>query len=321
MPYADIVFEKSAGVATIALNRPKVLNAFRTQTIIEMIEALEDAGKDPEVGAIVITGAGERAFCVGGDIAEMRDLTPETGRVFLRRFTDLLWRIREAPVPVIAAVRGYCLGGGNEINVACDLTVAAESAIFGQVGPTVGSAPIFGGAQFLPGTVGEKRAREAERFGWCNKVVPDDQFDVQLQAWTDRILELSPQALRASKVSLNYASDCLYGSFSSAIERLTAIYATEEFREGMTAFLEKRKPDFARFRHQVTSRPDAGLSGPAHHQPSKRRRHHAHIRHRRHWIHRCYGRQAASRRRAPGPRARPAWVRYQADRWADHRAD
>ncbi len=260
MPYADIVFEKSAGVATIALNRPKVLNAFRTQTIIEMIEALEDAGKDPEVGAIVITGAGERAFCVGGDIAEMRDLTPQTGRVFLRRFTDLLWRIREAPVPVIAAVRGYCLGGGNEINVACDLTVAAESAIFGQVGPTVGSAPIFGGSQFLPGIVGEKRAREiillclrysaeeAERFGWCNRVVPDTEFEVELKKWTDRILELSPQALRVSKLSLNYASNGQYGSFNNAIELLTGLYGTDEFREGMTAFLEKRKPDFGRFR-------------------------------------------------------------------------
>lgn len=260
MPYADIVFDKSGGVATITLNRPKVLNAFRTQTILEMTEALEDAGNDHTVGAIVITGSGERAFCVGGDIAEMRDLTPETGRLFLRRFADLLCRIREAPVPVIAAVRGYCLGGGNEINVACDLTVAAESAVFGQVGPTVGSAPIFGGSQFLPGIVGEKRAREiiflclrysaeeAERFGWCNKVVPDAEFEAELENWTGRILELSPQALRVSKLSLNYASDWQYGSFNNAIEMLTAMYGTDEFREGMTAFLEKRKPDFYRFR-------------------------------------------------------------------------
>jgi dihydroxynaphthoic acid synthetase len=260
MPYADIAFEKSDSVATIALNRPKVLNAFRTQTILEMTEALEDASDDRTVGAIVITGAGERAFCVGGDIAEMRDLTPETGRVFLRHFSNLLWRIREAPVPVIAAVRGYCLGGGNEINVACDLTMAAESAVFGQVGPTVGSAPIFGGSQFLPGIVGEKRAREiiflclrypaeeAERFGWCNKVVPDAEFEAELKQWTDRILELSPQALRVSKLSLNYASDWQYGSFNNAIEMLTAMYGTDEFSEGMTAFLEKRKADFWRFR-------------------------------------------------------------------------
>ncbi len=260
MPYADIVFAKSGGVATITLSRPKVLNAFRTQTILEMAEALQDASNDHTVGAIVITGAGERAFCVGGDIAEMRDLTPETGRLFLRRFTDLLWRIREAPVPVIAAVRGYCLGGGNEINVACDLTLAAESAVFGQVGPTVGSAPIFGGSQFLPGIVGEKRAREiiflclrysareAERFGWCNRVVPDAEFEAELENWTDRILELSPQALRVSKLSLNYASDGQYGSFNNAIEMLAAMYGTDEFREGMTAFLEKRKPDFPRFR-------------------------------------------------------------------------
>jgi len=260
MSYTDILFEESGGVATITLNRPQVLNAFRTQTIAEVTEALEDASADRAVGAIVIRGAGERAFCVGGDIAEMRDLTPETGRVFLRRFTDLLWRIRQAPLPVIAAVRGYCLGGGNEINVACDLTLASESAVFGQVGPTVGSAPMFGGTQFLPGIVGEKRAREiiflcqrypareAERMGWCNRVVPDAQFEAELQAWTHRILELSPQALRVCKQSLNYTSDWQYGSFNAAIELLSAVYGTEEYREGMTAFLEKRKPDFARFR-------------------------------------------------------------------------
>jgi 1,4-dihydroxy-2-naphthoyl-CoA synthase len=225
-----------------------------------MAQALEQASEDRSVGAIVIRGAGERAFCVGGDIAEMRDLTSETGRLFLRRFADLLWRIRQAPVPVIAAVLGYCLGGGNEINVACDLTLAADSAVFGQVGPTVGSAPIFGGSQFLPGIVGEKRAREiiflcqrytaqeAERLGWCNKVVPDAEFETQLKSWTDRLLELSSQALRVSKLSLNYASDWQYGSFNNAIEMLTAMYGSEEFREGMTAFLEKRKPDFARFR-------------------------------------------------------------------------
>jgi len=261
MPYTDILYDKRDGVATITLNRPKLLNAFRTQTILEMDEALQDASQDRSVGAVVIRGAGERAFCVGGDIGEMRDLTPETGRLFLRRFADLLLRIRQAPQPVIAAVQGYCLGGGNEINVACDMTLAAESAVFGQVGPTVGSAPIFGGSQFLPGIVGEKRAREiiflcqrypaheAERFGWCNKVVPDDQFKAQLQDWTDRILELSPQALRASKASLNHGTDALYGSFNYAIEMLTAIYGSEEFREGMDAFLQKRKPDFARFRH------------------------------------------------------------------------
>lgn len=256
MTYTDILYEKRDGVAAITLNRPQVLNAFRTQTLSEMTEALEDASADQAVGAIVIRGAGERAFCVGGDIAEMRSLTPETGRAFLRRFTDLLWRIRQAPVPVIAAVRGYCLGGGNEINVTCDLTLASERAVFGQVGPTVGSAPMFGGTQFLPGIVGEKRAREiiflcqrypaaeAERVGWCNKVVPDAQFEDELKAWTDRILELSPQALRVSKLSLNYASDWQYGSFNAAIDLLSAVYGTEEYREGMTAFLEKRKPHF-----------------------------------------------------------------------------
>ncbi|MDY7039599.1 MAG: enoyl-CoA hydratase-related protein [Chloroflexota bacterium] len=256
MSYEDIIYEKGDGVATVTMNRPTVLNAFRTQTVLEMTAALDDAAHDQSVGVIVVTGAGERAFCVGGDIAEMRDLTPESGRLFLRRFARLLWRIRQAPQPVIAAVRGYCLGGGNEINVACDLTLAAGTAVFGQVGPTVGSAPVLGGAQFLPGTVGEKRAREiiflcqrypaagAERFGWVNKVVPDDEFETALRAWTERILELSPQSLRVSKIALNYASDELRGSFNTSIEMLSALYGSDEFREGMTAFLEKRKPDF-----------------------------------------------------------------------------
>ncbi|MBM4430911.1 MAG: 1,4-dihydroxy-6-naphthoate synthase [Chloroflexi bacterium] len=260
MSHTDILYAKGDGVATITLNRPQVLNAFRSQTLSEMLEALGDASSDRSVGVIVFHGAGERAFCVGGDIAEMRELTPQTGRVFLRRFADVLWRIRQAPVPVIAAVRGYCLGGGNEINVACDLTLAAENAVFGQVGPTVGSAPIFGGSQFLPGIVGEKRAREiiflcqrypareAERLGWCNTVVPDVQFEAELKKWTDRILELSPQALRVSKHSLNHHSDWLYGSFNAAVETLSAVYGSDEYREGMTAFLEKRKPDFGRFR-------------------------------------------------------------------------
>ena len=132
MSYTDILYDKSDGAALITLNRPKVLNAFRTTMVLEMIDALENASAERSVGVVVVTGAGERACCVGGDIGEMRDLTPQTGRVFLRRFADLLWRIRQAPVPVIAAVRDYCLGGGNEINVACDLTLAAESAIFGQ---------------------------------------------------------------------------------------------------------------------------------------------------------------------------------------------
>jgi dihydroxynaphthoic acid synthetase len=260
MTYTDILFEKRDGVATVTINRPEVLNAFRTTTILELTEVIGNAGDDPSVGIIVVSGVGERAFCVGGDIAEMRELTPQSGRVFLQRFAALLWAIRRAPKPVIAAVHGYCLGGGNEINVACDLTLASEDAVFGQVGPTVGSAPVLGGSQFLPRLVGEKRAREiiflcrrytakeAEALGWVNKVMPKDRLAEEVKAWTDRILELSPQALRVAKASLNYESDQLYGSFAASIEMLSAVYGSEELCEGMTAFLERRKPDFARFR-------------------------------------------------------------------------
>lgn len=260
MPYEDILYETAGGVATVTINRPEVLNCFRTQTILEMTDAVEDAAHNGSVGVLVVTGAGDRAFCVGGDIAEMRDLGPASGRAFLERFTRFLWSLRKAPKPVIAAVRGYCLGGGNELNLACDLTLATTTSVFGQVGPTVGSAPVFGGTQFLPRLVGEKRAREiiflcrryaaeeAARMGWINLAVPAEEFDATLKSWTERILELSPAALRVSKASLNYESDALRGSFDLAVELLTGLYGTAEFREGMGAFLEKRKPDFVQFR-------------------------------------------------------------------------
>jgi len=187
-------------------------------------------------------------------------LNRETGRVFLNKFLNFLFSIRKAPKPVIAAVDGYCLGGGNEINITCDLTIATKKSVFGQVGPTVGSVPVITGTQLLPRILGEKRAREvvflcfrysaeeAERLGWVNKVVEDGTLDSAVDEWCKRILELSPQALRIAKLSFNFESDLLYPSFQHAVELLASIYETEEFKEGMTAFLEKRKPDFNKFR-------------------------------------------------------------------------
>jgi dihydroxynaphthoic acid synthetase len=209
---------------------------------------------------IVISGAGRKAFCSGGDIAEMRDLTQETGRVMLTKLWELFRTIRCAPKPVVAAVDGYCLGGGNELNMVCDLTVATEKSIFGQVGPTVGSTPVLSGTQYLPRCVGDKRAkeiiflcrrytaREALDMGWINRVVPDGALDSAVKEWTDRILEMSPQSLRLSKLNLNFESDLLMPSFTHGIELLCSTYGSEELREGMTAFLEKRQPDFSRFR-------------------------------------------------------------------------
>lgn len=260
MTYEDILYEKDNGVATLTINRPNELNCFRSKTIEELTQALLDASDDKSVGVIVITGAGDKAFCVGGDIREMKDLTPETGRTFINKFLNFLLLIKRAPKPVICAVKGYCLGGGNEINVTCDLTIATEDSKFGQVGPKVGSIPIIAGTQFLPRILGEKRAREivflceqytakeAYEMGLVNKVVPKDRFDSELKAWCDRILELSPQALRIAKLSFNFEGDSLYPSFNHAVELICSAYSTEEFKEGMTAFLEKRKPDFGKFR-------------------------------------------------------------------------
>jgi len=260
MAYQDILYEKREGVARLTLNRPKVFNAFRNQTLTELFEALQDAGEDRAMGVIVITGAGGKAFCSGGDIEEMRGLAPETGRIFVHRLFRVFQLIRTAPKPVIAAVDGYCLGGGNELNLVCDLTLATEKSIFGQVGPTVGSTPVLAGTQFLPRLVGDKKAkeiiflcqrysaREALEMGWINKVVPDGTLEEAVKEWCERILGMSPQALRIAKVSLNFEADQLHPSFTHGIEMLGATYGSPELVEGMTAFLEKRAPDFNRFR-------------------------------------------------------------------------
>lgn len=256
----DILYEKKNGVARIAINRPQAMNAFRTRTLEEMMEAVQDAAEDGAIGVIVLSATGGKAFCTGGDVREMIDLTPATGRVFVMKLFRLFSAIRTAPKPVIAAVEGYCLGGGNEINLVCDVTVATEGSRFGQVGPTVGSTPVLAGTQLLPRMVGDKRAkeviflckrytaREALEMGWINEVVPDGELEKAIDAWCARMLEMSPQALRIAKVSMNYESDQLYASYMHGIEMLCATYGSAELREGMTAFLEKRKPDFGRFR-------------------------------------------------------------------------
>ncbi len=260
MAYEDIVYEKADNVARVILNRPKSVNSFRSRTLEEMHESIDDAARDGTVGVIVLSGAGGKAFCSGGDINEMHDLTPAAGRVFVTKLWEIFRLMRWAPKPVIAAVDGYCLGGGNELNMACDMSIATEKSIFGQVGPTVGSTPVLAGTQFLPRCVGDKRAKEivflcrrysaaeACEIGWINRVVPDGTLDEAVKEWTDRILEMSPQSLRISKISLNFESDLLMPSFTHGIEMLCSTYGSEELKEGMAAFLEKRKPDFNRFR-------------------------------------------------------------------------
>ncbi|MBI5117256.1 enoyl-CoA hydratase/isomerase family protein [Candidatus Poribacteria bacterium] len=260
MEFEDITYEKKDGIARVTINRPKVLNAFRSKTLDELAFAFDDAGNDAGVGVVVLSGAGEKAFCAGGDISEMGELSPSAGRKFLGKCVKASTAIRNCSKPVIAMVRGYCMGGGHEIHLMCDLTIAGESAQFGQTGPTVGSVPIWGGTQMLPRVVGEKKAREiiflckrysarqAEEMGLVNKVVPDDKLEEETMAWCKRILEMSPQALSVAKVSLNFESDLLYASFVHGAEMLRLVYGTEEIKEGMSAFLQKRKPDFGKFR-------------------------------------------------------------------------
>lgn len=260
MDFEDVIYEAEDGIARITINRPERHNAFRSQTLDELTAAFEMAEDDPTIGVVILTGAGDRAFCAGGDISEMGELDPIVGRRFLGKCLKLSNTMRSLSKPIIAAVNGYCLGGGHEINAMCDLTIASDNAVFGQTGPSVGSAPIWGGTQMLPRIVGEKKARElaflcyrysaeeAEKMGLANKVVPREELMDAAVEWADRILDMSPQSIKLTRTSMNFESDLLYGSFAHGREMLALVYGSEELTEGMKSFEEKRKPDFRRFR-------------------------------------------------------------------------
>lgn len=261
MQFEDIIYEKKDGVAWVTINRPQVLNAFRTKTMQEMVVALQDAERNAEIGVVVLTGAGERAFCVGGDAAEVvgkagysRDLVIATKRVH--------HLIRHIPQPVIAAVNGWSIGGGNVLQVICDLTIASETARFGQVGPRVGSFDAGFASAYLGRVVGEKKAREiwylcrtytaqeALQMGMVNKVVPPDKLKEEVETWCQEILAKSPFPIRFLKTSFNADSDNIAGIDAMAVEALWNYYGTEEALEGRKAFLDRREPDFSRFRKE-----------------------------------------------------------------------
>lgn len=256
----DILYLKDAGIARITINRPDVLNALRTQTYVELTATFGDAADDDGIGVVVLTGAGDRAFSSGGDVRAQASRTPSSGRRHLRRMLDLGAAIRNNGKPVIAAVNGYAIGGGHELHLMCDLTVASDRAIFGQVGPRVGSVPIWGATQYLPRLVGEKRAREilflcrrytareAYEMGLVNTVVPHAELSAEVDRWCQEILDKSPQSLRIAKTALNFESDLLYAAFAHGMEMLALTYGNQENMEGVRAFLEKRPPDFRRFR-------------------------------------------------------------------------
>ena len=260
MTYEDILFTIEDGVATIAINRPKVMNAFRGRTCEELIHAFNKAGWDKAVGVIVLTGTGDRAFCTGGDQSAHDGNYDGRGIIGLP-VEELQSIIREVPKPVIARVQGYAIGGGNVLATICDLTIASEKAQFGQVGPKVGSVDPGFGTALLARVVGEKKAREiwylcrrytaaeALAMGLVNCVVPHDQLDAEVAKWCAEILEKSPTAIAIAKRSFNADTDSIRGISGMGMQALAMYYATEESREGVRAFNEKRKPDFRK--HQT----------------------------------------------------------------------
>jgi naphthoate synthase len=273
-PYTDIRYEKSAapeeGIAKITIARPEVRNAFRPRTIVEISSALEDAREDTMIGAIVLTGEGTDAFCSGGDqrvrgdsgyladdeATDRRSASASVGRFHV---TDLHVQIRRLPKPVVAMVAGYAIGGGHVLHLVCDLTIAADNARFGQVGPKVGSFDGGFGAGLLANLVGPKKAKEiwflcrqysaeeALEMGMVNTVVPLERLEEETVQWCREMLALSPFALRLLKASFNAAEDGLAGIQQLAHDANLLFYGSEEAQEGRDAYREKRTPDFSRF--------------------------------------------------------------------------
>ena len=258
MDYQDILYAEINGVATITINRPEKMNAFRGQTCEELIHAFNRAGWNKDIGVIVFTGAGDRAFCTGGDQSAHEGSYDGRGTVGLP-VEELQSVIRDVPKPVIARVQGYAIGGGNVLAVICDLTIAADTAQFGQVGPKVGSVDPGFGTAYLAQVVGEKKAREiwylcrrytaeqAVEMGLANTVVAADELDAEVDRWCAEILERSPTAIAIAKRSFNAATENLRGISSMGMQALALYYDTDESREGVNAFMEKRKPEFRKF--------------------------------------------------------------------------
>lgn len=263
--FEDITYHKCDGVARIAFDRPEVRNAFRPETLFELQDAFRDAAEDQSIGVVLLTGNGpakdgKYAFCAGGD-QRVRghggyvggDGVPRLNVLELQRF------IRNMPKPVIALVAGYAIGGGHVLHVVCDMTIAADNAVFGQTGPKVGSFDAGYGSAYLARIVGQKKAREiwylcrqydaaeAERMGLVNKVVPVEELEAEGYRWAQEILEKSPLAIRFVKAAMNADVDGQTGLQVLAGNATLLYYMTEEGREGKDAFLEKRKPDFRKY--------------------------------------------------------------------------
>ncbi|MBK8945100.1 MAG: 1,4-dihydroxy-2-naphthoyl-CoA synthase [Ignavibacteriae bacterium] len=263
--YKDIIYEKNEGIAKITINRPEKRNAFRPETVLEMYDAFSDSREDPEIGVILLTGYGpakdgKYAFCSGGD-QKIRGDQGYVGGDGIPRLNvlDLQKLIRSIPKPVIALVAGYAIGGGHVLHVICDLTIAADNAVFGQTGPKVGSFDGGFGSSYLARIVGQKKAREiwylckqynaeeAEKMGLVNKVVPVEKLEEEGIAWAKQILEHSPLSIRLLKSAFNAELDGQAGIQELAGNATLLYYMSEEAQEGKKAYNEKRKPDFKKF--------------------------------------------------------------------------
>jgi 2-ketocyclohexanecarboxyl-CoA hydrolase len=259
--YKDIIYELGENAVRITINRPDVYNAFRLQTVEELIQAFQAANEEHSVNTVVLTGAGEKAFCTGGD--QKSHLTEDglygpRGTVGMP-IEELQTAIRDLRKVSIARVQGFAIGGGNVFATLCDLTIASEKAVFGQVGPKVGSADPGWGTALLARHVGEKRAREiwflcrrytaqqAYDMGLVNKVVPHEQLDAEVEAWSAEINVLSPTAIAIAKRSFNADSENIRGISFLGIQAVKHFYMSEESKEGVRAFNEKRKPDFKKY--------------------------------------------------------------------------
>lgn len=259
--YEDIKLEKTDdGIAKVTINRPQIRNAFRPETVVEMIDAFNICREDSSIGVIILTGEGKEAFCSGGD-QKVRGDEGYIGRDGVPRLNvlDLQKQIRSLPKPVVAMVAGYAIGGGHVLHVVCDLTIAATNAKFGQVGPRVGSFDGGLGSSYLARIVGQKKAREiwflcrqynaeeALQMGLVNHVVPYEQLEEETMKWCREMLQHSPLALRCLKAAMNADCDGQVGLLDLAGNATLLYYMTEEAQEGKKAFIEKRKPNFSKF--------------------------------------------------------------------------
>jgi dihydroxynaphthoic acid synthetase len=267
LSFRDLLYAKTDGVARITINRPEVYNAYTTACLVELRDAFRDASFDDHVGVVVLTGAGDKAFCTGGDVKEYAEIytrTPHQYWKYMTCFQDALDAIRNTGKPVIARINGMVVGGGNELNLACDLAIAADHAGFRQVGTRVGSVAAGGATQWLPITIGDRRAREmlflceevpatkALEWGLVNQVVPKAELDAAVATLSDKLLNKFPECARYTKQQVNFWKDFVWHlTIGHARDWLTLHFTDVEPYEGMTAFVEKRSPDYRGLRRRT----------------------------------------------------------------------